>query len=352
MKKIIHSSPLLVIAIAAFAFARCGAKSEEKNKAMEDAVAIKLQPVEVVAYVPVLKYSGMMASATEARLSFKTGGIISKIYVKEGDHVVKGQLLATLDLTEINAQVQQASQSVEKSTRDVNRMQNLYNDTVASLEQLQNVTTQLNVVKEGLRIAQFNRQYAQIRATTNGTVLKKLMNEGELASAGAPAFLVAGTSAGDWVVRFGVADKDWALIKKGDKATVNIDAYPDKIFTGIVTEVANGADAVSGTYEIEVKILPGGYRFAPGLFSTVQLQAAATQNVSLVPVEALAEGDGKTGFVYTLNADGRTVKKNPVTIKFIEKDKVAVNSGLENINEVITDGVGYLTDNAVVKVVK
>ncbi len=56
-----------------------------------------------------------MASTSEARLSFKIGGIVSRIYVKEGDHVVKGQLLATLDLTEINAQVQQASQGLKKA---------------------------------------------------------------------------------------------------------------------------------------------------------------------------------------------------------------------------------------------
>jgi multidrug efflux pump subunit AcrA (membrane-fusion protein) len=68
-----------------------------------------------------------------------------------------------------------------------------------------------------------------------------------------------------------------------------------------------------------------------------------------VPAEALAEGDGKTGYVYTLNPDRRTVKKNPVRIAFLQKDKIAISSGLENTSEVITEGVGYLTDGAVVK---
>src|SRR5581483_2717579 len=118
--------------------------------------------------------------------------------VKEGDHIIKGQLLATLDLTEINAQVQQAAQSVEKVQRDVNRVKNLYNDTVATLEQVQNTNTQLSVAEENLRIARFNQQYAQIRATENGTILKKLMNEGELAAAGAPVFAMNGTAGNDW----------------------------------------------------------------------------------------------------------------------------------------------------------
>ena len=349
MLKFISSSPLLIITIAAFALAKCGARSEQSEIKGEDPVIVKLATVEKVRYSPTLKYSGLIASKTEARPSFKIGGIISKIYVKEGDQVVRGQLLATLDLTEINAQVQQSQLNVEKSRRDAKRMQNLYNDTVVSLEQLQNVNTQLDVASQGLKIAQFNRHYAQIRATEKGTVLRKLMNEGELASSGSPVFYMIGNSSGDWVVRFGVADKDWAIIRKGDRADITIDAYPGKMFTGFVTEVADAADLANGTYEIEVKVLPGGNKFAPGLFSTIELKTASLQDVIMIPVEALVEGNGKNGFVYTLNADGKTVTKNPVAIAFLENNRVAISNGLSNASHVITDGAGYLTPTAIVK---
>ncbi|WP_207512346.1 efflux RND transporter periplasmic adaptor subunit [Longitalea luteola] len=340
----------LLIPIAAIVLSACNGGSEAAS-ITDEAIAVKLQPVTTTRYAPVLKYSGAMASTAEARLSFKIGGIISKIYVKEGDHVVKGQLLATLDLTEINAQVQQAAQGVEKVQRDVNRVKNLYSDTVATLEQLQNANTQLQVAEENLRIARFNQQYAQIRATESGIILKKMMNEGELANPGSPVFEFNGTAGNDWVIRFGVSDKDWAVLKKGDKASVEIDAYPNRTFTGIVTEIAQGADIASGTYEIEVKVLPGGARFAAGLFATVRLQPAAEQTVTLVPVEAIAEANNKTGYVYTVNADGKSVTKNLVTIAFLENNKAAIVSGLDSAKEVITEGVGYLTDKSLVKVI-
>jgi len=276
--------------------------------------------------------------------------MVSKIYVKEGDRVVRGQLLATLDLTEINAQVQQAAQNLEKSKRDEGRLKNLYNDTVASLEQLQNSHTQTTVATEGLRIAEFNQQYAQIRATSGGTILQKLMNEGEFATAGSAVFLFNGTENNDWVVRFGVADKDWATLKKGDKADVSIDAYPDEHFTGVITKMAEGADAVSGTYPIEVTVAPAGHKLAPGLFCSLQLAPSSKHTFTLIPVEALAEGDGKAGYVYTLNADRRTVKKIPIRIAFLQNNKIAVSTGLDSVHEVITDGVGYLTEKSIVKV--
>ncbi len=337
-----------ILIIMTFFLSACSAK-KPAVESEEEVILVRTKPVSTVNYAPILDYSGLMASTSEAKLSFKIAGIISRIYVKEGDHVQAGQLLATLNKTEINARVEQASAGVEKAKRDVGRMKNLYEDTVVSLEQYQNVQTQLRVASQGLHIAEFDRQYAEIHASGNGTVVKKIMNEGELASAGSPVLLLNGTSGNDWVIRFGVPDKDWAVLKKGESATVTVDAYPATEFKGIVTKIAEAADAVGGTYEVEVKVMPAGKRFAPGLFANIRIHTSAEENVMMIPVEALAEGDGKNGYVYTLNNDKKSVTRHAVKIAFIDNGKVAISSGLEGVSEVITDGVSYLTDNAKVK---
>lgn len=349
--KLLTSLRFPIAALVAFALVKCSDNKAASTPPGDDPIVVKTQPVTTGSYNRNLQYSGLIASNAEARLSFKIGGIISKIYVKEGDRVAKGQLLASLDLTEIDAQVQQAAQNLEKSKRDEGRIINLYKDTVASLEQLQNTQTQLTVASEALRIAQFNRQYAQIRAAEGGAILQKFLNEGEYASAGTAVLLFNGTEKNDWVVRFGVSDRDWAALRKGDQAIVTVDAYPDQHFTGVVTKMAEGADPSSGTYPIEVTVSPAGHRFAPGLFCTLQLQPSSKQTLTMIPAEALAEGDGKTGYVYTMNADKRTVKKNRVHIAFLQNDRIAISSGLENVNEVITDGVGYLTEKSIVHAV-
>lgn len=338
--------PLLVIAACLNA---CMGKKPETAAATDDAIIVKQQPVTTVNYSPVLEYSGLIASTSQANPGFKIGGVIAKIYVKEGDHVSRGQLLATLNMTEINAQVQQAAAGAEKAKRDANRVKNLYDDTVATLEQLQNVQTQERLANESLRIAQFNQEYAQIRATEDGVVLKKLKNEGEVVAPGTAVFALSGSNTGDWVVRFGVPDKEWAILKQGNAADVMLDAYPSTAFAGTITKIAQAADPVSGTYEVEVKVLPGDKKFAPGLFATVHINTAAPLPVTMIPVEALTEGDGKKGYVYTLNADNKTVTKHLVKIAFLNNDKVAITSGLENIKQVITDGVSYLTEGSTVR---
>ena len=329
----------------------CSSK-KENNTTTDDAVVIRTQPVTTTDYVTALQYSGKLASTSETNLSFKVGGIISRIYVKEGDYVSRGQLLATLDLTEINAQVQQAKQNADKTQRDLTRVKNLLDDTAATLEQYQNVQTQNSVANEALRIATFNQQYAQIRATDNGTIIKKIMNEGEMAAPGSPVLMMNATTNDDWVVRFGVSDKDWALLKKGQQATVQIDAYPNENFKGVINKIADAADAASGTYEIEIKVLPGDKKFAAGLFCNIQLNTTVNEKVMMIPIEALTEGNGKTGYVYVLNNDNKTVTKKRVVIAFVDNDKIGISSGLKNVKNVITDGVSYLTEDAVVKLAK
>ncbi|WP_080054067.1 efflux RND transporter periplasmic adaptor subunit [Spirosoma aerolatum] len=351
-------SQILLSILLAVAIWACGTKAENKQaeKTDETVVPIKLAPVSTVVRAEPVIASGLVSSDQEARLSFKIGGIINRMFVDEGQTVRKGQLLATLDLTEINAQVNQAQLASEKAERDLSRVKSLYADTAATLEQLQNATTGQSVAKQNLTIAQFNQNYAQIRSTVDGTVTRKIANAGEITAPGAPIYLISSNRPSDWVVRVGVSDKDWARLRIGNKASIKLDAYPDRTFTGAVTELAQAADPVNKLYEVKISINAGGAKLAPGLFGKVTLVPAQSRSYSLVPVEAIVEGNGKDGFVYVLADDNRGtgplhVRKTPVQIGFLDGDKVLLTNGLAGVKDVVTAGSAYLTEesNVVIK---
>ena len=86
------------------------------------------------------------------RLSFKVGGLVRRIHVQEGDVVKQGQRLAEIELTEVNAQVEQARQMAEKAARDLKRGEHLYADQVISLEQLQDLRTQAAMADASFKI--------------------------------------------------------------------------------------------------------------------------------------------------------------------------------------------------------
>ena len=159
MKRIYHLHSLLLI----LALWGCGDKRKAQTAANEpiadsaqtdaSVVPVRLATVQQVSRAELVVASGLVSSSEEARLSFKVGGIINKLYVGEGQTVRKGQLLATLNLTEINAQVAQAELAHEKAGRDLGRVIKLYADTAATLEQLQNATTGNSAAKQNLTIA-------------------------------------------------------------------------------------------------------------------------------------------------------------------------------------------------------
>ncbi len=323
-------------------------KQENKETAKpvvdESTIAVKLAPVKSGDYsLPVIS-SGIISTEIESQLSFKASGIISRIYVTEGQSVSTGQVLATLDLTEIDAQLSQSKNSLEKAKRDLGRAQRLYADSAATLEQVQNAETAFNVADESFRIASFNRRYATIQAAASGKVIKKFVNEGELVSSGTSVLMVNSSGKNDWIVKIGLPDVDWVRVKKGDKVKVTTDAYPGIAFNATVNIINEGADLVNGLYQVEVKINPQGKRLASGLFARVEIIPAESQSLKSIPIESLIEGEGKNAFVFVVNQDQKSVSKVPVRIAYLQTKEAVISQGLENVSEVINEGSAFLTE--------
>jgi RND family efflux transporter MFP subunit len=325
-------------------------KQTEKPAIDESAVAIKLAKVQTLDYSAPVVSSGLISTETESKLSFKIGGILTKIYVKEGESVTQGQLLASLDPTEIDAQVAQAKNNLEKAQRDLDRGKRLLKDSAATLEQIQNLTTAFQVADEGYRIISFNRQFATIRANTSGKVIKKFVNEGELIGAGTPVLIVNSSAQNEWIVKVGLPDVDWVRVKKGDPAKITTDAYPNEIMNGELNVINEGAEAFSGLYQAEVKIKPGNKKLASGLFARVEIIPSSTKKLQAIPIEAIVEGQGKNAFVFVVNEDKKSVRKLPVVVAYLEKKTAYVSAGLDSVNEVIAAGSAFLIENSIVKI--
>jgi membrane fusion protein, multidrug efflux system len=343
-------NPILFFILAIGFLAASCSKSKQENATKpvidESAVAVKLTAVQSGEYsLPVIS-SGLIATESESRLSFKVAGILSKIYVKEGQSVSKGQLLATLDLTEINSQVGQAKNNLDKVKRDLDRGQRLLKDSAATLEQIQNLQTAYNVAEESYHIASFNQQYATIRASQSGKVIRKYATEGELVSAGSPVLMVNTAAQDNWRVKIGLPDVDWVRVKIGDKVKVTTDAYPGVTLDGMLTILNEGAEQTSGLYLAEVKVNPGSKKLASGLFAKVQILPSEKIKLWSIPIEALVEGTGKQAFVFVSQADSKSVKKVPVSVAYLENNQAFLFAGLENVSHVITAGSAFLTENS------
>jgi RND family efflux transporter MFP subunit len=344
---------LAVVTVIVFVAQSCiDSKGEEKSipKASEP-IPVKVISLERSSTTTQIVTSGRVTTDDETTLAFKTGGVVQSVNVKEGDKVTRGQVLATLDLTEINALRSQASIAVEKAKRDFERTKNLHADSVATLEQLQNTESAYELAKAQLNAADFNRSFSQIKAPADGYVLKKFVNAGQVVGLGDPVIRTNGAGHADWIVKVGVSDKQWNVIKIKNKATVTLDAFADQKFDGVVIRKSETADAATGAFTVEIVVKNKDARLASGMFASVNIQSGQQSNSWSIPYDAVLDANGKEAFVFVTN-DNKVAIKTPVVIDSFDNNYIQVSSGLEDAKAIIIAGSAYLTDKSPITIVK
>jgi len=350
MKTIFIYSTLIA---AVLGISACGNhKTKEAAIGGQDTIPVKVMALKVEDASHAIAASGQFTTNDETFLSFKNGGIINKILVKEGDAVRSGQLLATTNQTEISAQVQQVKLSYQKAERDYARASKLYRDSVATLEQMQNAKTALQVAGQQLDAVKFNQNYSEIRATSNGFVLRKLANDGQVVGPGTPVLQINGANQSKWILKVGLSDAQWSILKIGDQATITTDALPNQSFQAKVTRKAEGIDAQSGTFGVELTLMENNIKgLAAGLFGKATIIPTKSVSSFMIPYDALLDGGENEGYVFITN-DHKTAQKVRVQLGAIQNDKISISGGLENATSLIISGSAYLTDGSKIKVVR
>jgi len=338
----------LAIPAGMFTLVACGPTESQAPEppSTPPVVQVKIAPVSPGKSQMAIRTSGIVAASEEQRLSFKIGGILQGVYVEEGQYVKKGQLLAQLDPREINAQVRQAEAAVAKTERDLTRVESLYADSVATFEQVQDLQTALTVNQSNLEIAKFNQEHSKIYATASGKVLKKLGERGEVVGPGNPILMLTVENKAQ-VIRVGLADVDVVKVRPGDRAEVIFEAYPGETFEATVSEIAAGSDARTGTYEVELRLLPHTSLLKNGFVAKVSLQPRGNDAQAVLPMDAVVEADAESVTFYAPAEGDSTVQKIRVSPYTLGDSFVMVPAAKVNqVAHIIVDGARYLNTDS------
>lgn len=355
MKNIlIKSISALALGGGLFMLVQACTESQGKENAIpktSDPIPVKVMELRKSGSVQSIIASGRITTDDETLLSFKTGGVVRAVLVDEGQKVVKGQVLATLDMTEINALTAQARTGMEKAERDLARAKNLYRDSVATLEQLQNAETAFELAKQQYSAVSFNQNYSTIKAPASGFVLKKFVNAGQVIGVGDPVLKTNGAGDGKWILKTGVSDKQWSVINVNDEAEVSIDAFPGEKFSGVVIRKSETADAATGAFTVEIAVSQKAHRFAAGMFASAKITGSHQTTAWSIPYEAVLDADGNEGFVF-VTEDNKTALRKPVQIGSFNGTSIQVSEGLEGARALIVSGSAYLTDQSPISIIK
>lgn len=288
-----------------------------------------------------IRTSGSLASRAEINLAFKVAGYVAEILVAEGDEVRAGQVLARLRTDEVDARVRAAAAQAETASRALERMQNLATDSVVTESTLEEARDAYERAQAALEMARFNQSFATIRAPVEGRVQRRMIEESEFAGPGVPALRLGSTESG-WIVRLALSDRDVVRISLGDSAEVHLTALGDVRMSGVVSQISNAANPVTGTFGVEVLLDGAEARLLSGMVARVVLVPSRAEEMSFLPLRALVDTNGREAAVFVVE-DGR-VRRHAVRVLRISDGSVGVHVPELVGRMVVTDGAAYLTD--------
>jgi RND family efflux transporter MFP subunit len=270
------------------------------------------------------------------------------VFVKEGDYVRKGQLIATMDARDYRVQLEATQAEYAQIKADAERVIELYKEQATTASNYDKARYGLSQITQKLQHHKNQLADTRLYAPISGYVQTRLHEAGETVGAGMPVVSIFANS--NVEVEISVPSSDYNRLDQIMAAHCTFDVLPNDYPLGIVS-ISREANS-SQLYPVKFRIR-GPYdhsKITPGMTATVKLafQEHGEQAVE-VPSSAVFNKDGRT-MVYVFDKPSSTVKAREVELHFIGTDGTTqISSGLQDGETVVTAGVRFLSDGQKVK---
>jgi len=382
---------LIPVVVLLIIFAVIGKKAGWFGKAATVKVAVENAEKRTV--VETITANGKIQPEKEVKISPDVSGEIVELLVREGDNVVKGQLLLRIKpdvyisqrdrsiaaISSARARLAQADAQFIQAELAFKRTKQLYDEQTISKSEFEQAEASYSVAKAEVDAAKFsvisteaslkeaneNLVKTSIYAPMTGTVSMLLVELGERVAgtglmAGTEMLRVADLSRMEAQVE--VNENDIPRVKLGDTATIEVDAYVDHKFRGIVTEIANSAkttgvsaDQVTN-FDVKILVLPESYKdleekgsvnpLRPGMSATVDIQTETKMGIIAVPIQSVTTRTDTTKVVQTTTdedirtlvfiTDGERALAKDVKTGIQDNSYIEILSGISEGDRVIS----------------
>ncbi len=343
----------------------CSNSKENKTASAEKPISVNVNtPGNSTANS--LSLSGRIEAVQSANISTRIMGYITKVYVKTGDKVQKGQLLFSVNNEDIiakraqaDASVTQAEASFNSAQKDFDRYTALFGKQSATAKELDNITLQYKSAKAGLEAARQMRNevnaqlsYTNVTAPFGGIVTQKLIDAGNMATPGMPVLSIETNSL--LRVTATVPETQISEVKIGNDAILAINAAGTTL-NGKVSEISNSSQNSGSVYIIKISIPEGDRKnLMAGMYVNVSIPVAdrsfAESNTSaiMVPLSSIVH-KGELDGIYTISSDNQALLRW-VRLGKTVNDKVELLSGLARSERFIVHADGDLYNGVAVKI--
>lgn len=343
VKKIVNSFLLMT---GILLLSSCG-----NNKNGETQVYTKLvktASVEKISGVEQKQFPSVIEEAEEFNMAFRVAGPIQKIYVKEGEYVKKGQLVAEMDTRDYMIQKNAVEAQVSQLQKEYERVKELYERKSVSENDYEKMKAGIEMAEQKLKNANDQINDTKLYAPFTGYITKVMFKDGSLVNHGTPIATLIDVS--QFKVEINVPANIYINKSNIKKIECTQESIPGEVFP-LTLYSENIKANNNGLYKLYLYHNPAsGSKLAPGMNVSVKLYCEKENNAMLsIPAQALFEIDSKS-FVWVVN-DSVVNAREVQTNNQLSNGHIGIVSGLSENEEVVTGGLNLLKEGEKVRVV-
>ena len=330
MKKYVSAMLVLLVITG------CQQKNEKKDS---PAVRVGVEVVSLGTDYSVNPYVGQVEEQSSTAVSFTMGGTVRKVYVDEGQHVKRGQLIAELDETTALNNLHSAEAVLTQAKDVYERMKILHEEKTLPDVQWVEAQSKLTQAESVFAQAKKNLGDCRLSAPVSGIVGTKIVDAGETVMPGGPVVTLLDISSVK--VNVSVPEKEISGIASDAEATIEVAALGGDTFQGgrIVKHVAS--DAMTHSYGIQIHLQNPSERLLPGMVCDVRFRQTTEPQIT-VPVTAVQRGQGHSLYVWKIK--GGTAHQQTVTTGATYGSRMVIEGGLAEGDTIVTSGWQKLSE--------
>lgn len=335
---------LIATMLAAAVLTSCGGKSTAEGTG-PGAVKVETMQVAGSGADALRSYSGTVEEENGTLLSFATSGTVDGVYIKDGESVGKGRLIATLDPTRARNMHNAALAALTQAEDAWRRMKELYDKgSLPEIKWIEAQTT-LQQARSAEKMAAKSLADCRLYAPFTGVISQKNVERGQNVMPGTPVAKLV--TVDRLKVKIAVPENEISQIAVGQKASVSIAALGGEVMTGTVTEKGVTADPMSRAYDVKITLRNNGRKMMPGMVAEVSIGRQDEAATCIIPAHIVQIDENNNEFVW-LAVGGKAVKRI-ITCGDFTASGVTVTSGLAAGDNIIVAGQHKVSNGTRVK---
>ncbi len=305
-------------------------------------VSVKTQTIKKDVFKHYLEVQGTIESDNNIFVPAQSGGIVTRIFVKEGDKVRKGQVMAQLDGSIYQRQIESMNSQLALAKTAYERQKRLWDQKIGSEMQYLQAKTQKESLQKQIEALREQYRLTLISSPISGTVDEVKIKEGESAAPGFGAIRVVQLS--ELKITASLSESYISSVHEDDTVKVRIPSI-DKEFEQPIEAVSKVIDPNNRTFNIELKVPKDIKDIKPNMVAVLTINDYTNTGAIVIPLNAMQKtGDDNQVFVIQKNSSKTIAERRSVEPGKYSNDKVEIVNGIEPGEEIITFGFTNLSD--------